>query len=373
MEEHSLYQRVAAVLEQWGDVLAVFMIILFALLAGMVASRVMARLAQRTDPTRHVWVHGFLAGASGPLKTLIWVLGLAGAARLLVEHDVSSMLAAVLPTAPMVAVIAVVTWYFLKVCTQVQENLVARARARRHELDPTATDAIGKLVRASIVLTAALTVMQALGYAIAGVLAFGGVGGVAIGFAAQSLVANLLGGLTIFASRPFKVGEYIIIPGTELAGGVEHIGWRATRLIGFDCKPFYVPNSMFNTQPIINHSRMTARRIMETLHPRYMDMGVMSRIVEECRQMLREHKGIQQDFFAFNFDSCGERSLQLSLYAFTVSTDYNEFMNVKEDILLRIADIVRRHGAQLAEPVATVYAPDGLFEAMPAPRQPAPV
>lgn len=373
MEEHSLYQRVAAVLEQWGDVLAVFMIILFALLAGMVVSRVMARLAQRTDPTRHVWVHGFLAGAPGPLKALIWVLGLAGAARLLVEHDVSSMLAAVLPTAPMVAVIAVVTWYFLKVCTQVQENLVARARVRRHELDPTATDAIGKLVRASIVLTAALTVMQALGFSIAGVLAFGGVGGIAIGFAAQSLVANLLGGLTIFASRPFKVGEYIIIPGTELAGGVEHIGWRATRLIGFDCKPFYVPNSMFNTQPIINHSRMTARRIMETLHLRYMDMGVMARIVEECRQMLREHKGIQQDFFAFNFDSCGERSLQLSLYAFTVSTDYNEFMNVKEDILLRIADIVRRHGAQLAEPVATVYAPDGLFEAMPAPRQPAPV
>src|SRR3546814_17827191 len=72
--------------------------------------------------------------------------------------------------------------------------------------------------------------------------------------AAQSLVDNLLGGLTIYASRPFKVGEWIIMSVTEVMGEVQEIGWRATRIMGFDRKPFYVPNSMFNTGVVINHS-----------------------------------------------------------------------------------------------------------------------
>src|SRR3546814_2349754 len=87
---------------------------------------------------------------------------------------------------------------------------------------------------------------------LAGLLALGGAGGIAIGFAAQSLVANLLGGLTIYASRPFKVGEWIIMSGTEVMGEVQEIGWRATRIMGFDRKPFYVPNSMFNTGVVID-------------------------------------------------------------------------------------------------------------------------
>src|SRR3546814_6385261 len=74
----------------------------------------------------------------------------------------------------------------------------------------------------SIFVTAALVILQTLGFSVAGLLALGGAGGIAIGFAAQSLVANLLGGLTIYASRPFKVGEWIIMSGTEVMG--EEIG-----------------------------------------------------------------------------------------------------------------------------------------------------
>src|SRR3546814_1918301 len=137
------------------------------------------------------------------------------------------------------------------------------AKAHDGGLDPTATDAIGKLARIAIFFTAALVILQTLGFSVSGLLALCGAGGIAIGCAAQSLVANLLGGLTIYASRPFKVGEWIIMSGTEVMGEVQEIGWRATRIMGFDRKPFYVPNSMFNTGVVINHSRMTNRRILE--------------------------------------------------------------------------------------------------------------
>ena len=360
MNYGSFIQQFMEVYKEWTSTILVFGITLLTLVVGMVVGRSLRHLAQYTDSIRHVWTHGMLIGASTPAKTLIWIIGLSGAAMVLVQGNSESVLSTVLVPARNVAVVGVVMWFLLRMTNSIQANMLARARAENRELDPTATDAIGKLIRASIVITSVLTVMQTLGFSIAGVLAFGGVGGIAIGFAAQSLVANLLGGLTIFASRPFKVGEYIIIPGTELMGGVEHIGWRATRLIGFDCKPFYVPNAMFNTQPVINHSRMTSRRIMETLHVRYSDIDAMPGIVEEGRRMIGSHPDIQHDFFAFNFDSCGESSLKLFLYAFTVSTDYNDYMNVKEDVLLKMAGIIRRHGAQLSMPISTVYMPEGL-------------
>jgi MscS family membrane protein len=105
---------------------------------------------------------------------------------------------------------------------------------------------------------------------------------------------------------------------------------------------------------------MTARRIQETLHLRYRDIDRVERIVTDVNHMLSEHPGIEHDFFVFRFDSCGEYALKLFLYAFTVTISYDEYMAVKEEILLKVASIVREHGAELAVPTSTVHMPDGL-------------
>jgi len=358
----SLLEQATAVYHEWRTVILVFAAVLGALLVGGFLRLALERVARRLHPVRHAWGHGLLAGAALPAQMLVWVLGIALAGQILLresggEFAKDSLLAHGLAPIRDVGVILAVMWLLLRAVNRIQDNLLLRAREHGRELDPTAADAIGKLTKASVVITAILMMMQALGFSIAGLLAFGGMGGIAVGFAAQSLVANLLGGLTIFASRPFKVGEYIIIPGTDLMGGVEHIGWRATRLIGFDCKPFYVPNAMFNTQPVINHTRMTSRRIMEDIHVRYADIDAVPAIVADVRDMLGRHPGVKHDFFAFNFSSCGTFSLKLSLYAFTVGTDYNDYMDTQEDVLLKIADIIRRHGARMTGPASTVEMP----------------
>ncbi|MFV0284659.1 MAG: mechanosensitive ion channel family protein [Castellaniella sp.] len=358
----AILEQLTAIYHEWRTVILVFGVVLCVLLAGGILRFVLDRIARRLHPVRHAWGQGLLAAAALPLQVLIWVLGIALAGQILLRDDEGvfardSMLAHGLAPARDVTVILVVMWLLLRAVNRIQDNLMRRASEQGRELDPTAADAVGKLTKASIVITAILMMMQTLGFSIAGLLAFGGMGGIAVGFAAQSLMANFLGGLTIFASRPFKVGEYVIIPGTELMGCVEHIGWRATRLIGFDCKPFYVPNAMFNTQPVINHTRMSSRRIMEDIHIRYADIDVVPAIVADTQDMLRKHRGVRHDFFAFNFSSCGMFSLKLSLYAFTVSTDYNEYMDVQEDVLLKIADIIRHHGARMTGPVASVDVP----------------
>src|SRR5690606_15035122 len=82
--------------------------------------------------------------------------------------------------------------------------------------------------------------------------------------------------------------------------------------------------------------------------------------VADTNKMLSEHPGIQHDFFVFQMDSYGDFALKLFLYAFTNGTDYNEYMAIKEDILLKIAAIVHERDAELAVPTSTVHMPDGI-------------
>ena len=109
------------------------------------------------------------------------------------------------------------------------------------------------------------------------------VGGIAVGFAARDLLANLFGGLTIYLDRPFSVGDWIRSPDRQIEGVVERIGWRSTVVRRFDKRPLYVPNSVFSTVVVENPSRMTNRRIYETIGLRYDDARVVGAITDAVR------------------------------------------------------------------------------------------
>lgn len=345
---------------QWADAIYTFLIVFAVLVLNTVLRGVLGILTRRAEQKPASWTTTLPEVIGPPLRGMVWVIGLTIAVRILTQDGEYSLLSELFPPVRDVATIALLAWFLLRLVRRVERNIVDKARREGRTLDPTAADAISKLVKAAIFITTALLVLQALGFSIGGLVALGGVGGIAIGFAAQSLVANLVGGLTIYASRPFKVGEWVIMPGTEVMGEVQDIGWRATRIMGFDRRPFYVPNSLFNTAVVINHSRMTARRIQEYIHIRKRDIEHVPSIVADTNALLNEHPGVEHEFFAFNFDSYGDYSLKLFLYAFTTTTDYNEYLNIKEDVLLKIAAIIKKHGGELALHTSTVHMPDGL-------------
>ncbi|MDP1646427.1 MAG: mechanosensitive ion channel [Thiobacillus sp.] len=136
-------------------------------------------------------------------------------------------------------------------------------------------DALSKLGRMSVVIIAILSILQTLGVSLAGVLAFGGI---ALGFAAKDLFANLLGGLTIYLDRHFTVGEWIRSPDKRIEGVVEYIGWRNTRIRAFNKNAIYVPNALFTNIIVENPSRMTNQRIKETIGLSFLDIGKMAAI-----------------------------------------------------------------------------------------------
>jgi MscS family membrane protein len=242
-----------------------------------------------------------------------------------------------------------------------EDNIISKNLVHDPAYDRTTADAIAKLLRLSVIITAVLVVMQTLGYSISGVLAFGGVSGIAVGFAARDLLANFFGGFVVYMDRPFVVGEWIRSPDKEIEGTVEEIGWRVTRIRTFDKRPLYVPNALFTTISVENPSRMTNRRIYETVGIRYDDAGKMGAIVEDVHEMIRTHPEIDTNqTLIVNFTAFAASSLNFFVYCFTRTREWVKFHEVKQDVMLRIIEIIEKHGAECAFPTTTVHIPEGL-------------
>ena len=358
MDVARLYQS----LQEWtGDnawIVQVFVVVFLVLLLNLVLRIVTRRVHLRLQQTSNPWDDAVVEALQRPLGMLVWIIGIAFAADIVRLETEAAIFNAVAPLRD-VGVIATLTWFLMRLIRNLQENILERNRIQKREVDATTVDAIGKLVRASILITAALVALQTLGFSISGVLAFGGIGGIAIGFAAKDLLSNFFGGLMIYLDRPFSVGDWIYSPDRELEGTVENIGWRQTRIRTFDKRPIYIPNGIFSTIAVVNPSRMSHRRIHETIGVRYADVDKLPAIIAAVRQMLQEHPEIDSSqTLMVNFNSFAPSSLDFFVYTFTHTTVWTRFHEIKQDVLLKISDIISDHGAEIAFPTSTIHLPE---------------
>ncbi|MGB3595554.1 mechanosensitive ion channel family protein [Pseudomonas neustonica] len=336
----------------------VFAVVLCALVAAYVVKLILDRLERRAELTTNMWDDALVYAARRPAWVLIWSMGLMWAARI-TANEMDEGLADVLDQCQRILLIVLLCWFILRLMKEVEKRLVD-TRYRQKPVDKTTVNAVGKLLRASVIITATLVVLQSLGYSVSGVMAFGGIGGIAVGFAAKDLLANFFGGLMVFLDRPFAVGDWVRSPDRDIEGTVEHIGWRLSRIRTFDKRPLYVPNSIFNNIVVENPSRMSHRRIYEHLGIRYADVGQMEPIVQKVRDMLKEHEDIDQEQTQMVFfDRCAPSSVDFFIYCFTTPV-WAEYHRVKEDILLKILAIINDHQAQVAFPTSTLHLPDPL-------------
>jgi len=338
----------------------IFTVVLVALVVDLVQQLVLRRLHRKLTDTHNPWDDALIDALRRPLSLLVWVVGLTFAADIAASRAQAPIFAAVGPLREL-GVITAVTWFLIRVVRRVEWNLSARAEAGEATHDKTTLDAISRLVRVAILITAVLVALQTLGYSVSGVLAFGGIGGIAVGFAARDLLANFFGGLMIFMDRPFSVGEWVRSPDRNIEGTVEAIGWRLTLIRTFDKRPLYVPNSVFANIALENPSRMSHRRIYETIGIRYGDWQKLPPICTDIEAMLRAHEGIAGDQLVMvNFNAFGPSSVDFFVYCFTRTTVWHEYHQVKQDVLLKIHGIVEEHGAEVAFPTHTVHLPDAL-------------
>lgn len=353
-------------------ILQLFLVVSVVVVGNFVLRRLLDRLAARTEQTANPWDSALVQAARRPLPLLAWIVGLTFAARI-VQSEADAPLFEAIDPVRTIGVIGCLTWFVVRLIGNMQQALLQRQIARGETVDRTTVDAIGKLLRVSVLITATLVGLQSLGFSISGVLAFGGIGGIAVGFAAKDLLANFFGGLMIYLDRPFAVGEWIRSPEKEIEGTVEEIGWRLTRIRTFDKRPLFVPNAVFTQITVENPSRMSHRRIREHVGVRYDDMAVVAPIVADIKAMLRAHPDIEQSqTLIVNLDAFAASSVDILIYTFTRTTVWVEYHEIKQDVLLKIAGIVAAHGAEIAFPTRTVHLATAAEPDVPAAPAPAP-
>lgn len=292
-----------------------------------------------------------------PVNWLIVIIGASWFADITARHFTSDIIDSI-PVARQLAVLIVIAWGTWRLINGVEEKQLDKGN------DPTTVQLVGKVTKMIVVVLIVLPIFQILGISISGMLAFGGVGGLIVGMAAKDLLSNFFGSIIIYLDKPFVVGDWIRSPDRSIEGTVEKIGFRLTSIRTFDKRPLYVPNSIFTNISVENPSRMTNRRINETIGVRYSDSRKLPQILDEVRTMLIEHDDIDDNqTLIVNFNSFGASSLDFFIYTFTKTTDWINYHHIKQDVMLKILNIIHSHDADCAFPTHTLH-----LDSMPEPQ-----
>lgn len=345
----------------WG--VEVFAAVMITFVGRYIAIRALNIMGKHLEKTRNVWDDALFEAARRPVSLLILMLGLVWAVQISDTYLQSELFSSRnLELVRKLTFIVLITMFLVRFVTlaeaRILESLSTGKSSDQTRLDPTTLHALAKLMRLSVVISSILVALPTIGIEITALLAFGGVGGIAVGFAAQDLLSNFFGGLMIYLDRPFAIGDWVRSPDREIEGTVEAIGWRLTVVRTFDKRPLYIPNAVFNTITVENPSRMTNRRIHEKIGIRYQDSQRMSSIVEDVKDMLKNHPDIDSTLtLIVNFNGYGPSSLDFFVYTFTKTTNWIQFHEVKQDVMLKIVEIVHKNAADFAFPTTTI---DGL-------------
>jgi MscS family membrane protein len=338
----------------WQWVIQVFIVVLLTAIISLVAKKVLIRLLIHSKKTKTYLDDILVKACAKPVAWIVWLVGISLAAKIIFIETKSQIFTS-FDLIRDVGILISISWFILSIIKGFEEEYIDKSKSHSN-IDVHTIEAMSKLIRLAVIITSVLVILQTLGYSISGVLAFGGVGGIAIGFAAKDLLANFFGGLIIYLDRPFKTGEWIRSPDRKIEGTVEKIGWRMTQIRTFDKRPLYIPNSVFTSIIVENPSRMSNRRIYETIGIRYNDLQQIDKIVDDVKQMLIKHKEIDElQTLIVNFNAFSDSSVDFFVYTFTKTTNWIKFHQIKQDVLIKISEVISSHHAEIAFPTTTVH------------------
>ncbi|MBV1914846.1 MAG: mechanosensitive ion channel family protein [Pseudomonadales bacterium] len=204
-----------------------------------------------------------------------------------------------------------------------------------------------------IILIALMSWLDNLGFSVATLIAGLGVGGIALGLAAQKSIENLIGAFTIYIAQPIRVGDFCRV-GTTL-GVIEEIGLRSTLIRTLDRTIVNIPNGALANMNIENITKRDKILFKRTIQLKNDSSAEQVRLIlENIQAMFKEHEHVDPNPARIRFIEYGEYSLNLEAFSYVKTTDFNQYLTVIEDLNLRILEIIEAAGTRLAVPARNI-------------------
>ncbi len=249
---------------------------------------------------------------------------------------------------------AAIAWLAAVVVNRIGEAIVRGQGMRPASLDTQLVRLLFRLLSILAILYVAVHAATQLGVPVGPLLAGVGVGGLAIALAVRPLLENIIAGFVLFADKPISVGDFCMFGDKQ--GTIEQIGLRSTRIRGTDRTVITVPNAEFAQLHLVNFTRRDRMLLHCIIGLRYETTTEQLRyVLAKIREMLIRHVRVSPDPARVRFLTYGASSLDLEIFAYVSSADYNEYLGIREDLNFRIKDIVEEAGTGFAFPSQTLY------------------
>ncbi|HTR56556.1 MAG TPA: mechanosensitive ion channel family protein [Casimicrobiaceae bacterium] len=245
-------------------------------------------------------------------------------------------------------------WLVWRLTSVIAEAIVASPLVGSESLDSHIVRGGVRLI--GIGAAAALLAFGAdrVGMPLYGIVAGLGVGGLAVALATQPTIENLIAGISLVADKAVRHGEYCKYG--DALGTVERVGVRSTRIRGDDRTLANVPNAVLAKLPIVSLTRRDQMLIQTVLGLRYETTPEQLRqVLVNLRQLLEGDQRIDRDSARARLINFGDSSLDVEVFAYVQTTVWTEFLGIREDLLLRMMDIIEQAGTEMAFPSQTLY------------------
>ncbi len=343
----------------WQDELLA--ILAFVVVFNFLARWILRVLQRRFEKQKKVWGASLVQALYAPLVFYTWFFAIAHASNLILPQIVSEDYYRSMHKVLAVVAVLSFAWFILRWKKLLLR--VVRSKIKHHEMHvkQAKVDVIDKIATIITIFITILLLLEVTDRSVSTLIAFGGVGGLAIAFASQEMIANYFSGFMIYTTRPFVVGDWIQLPERNIEGYVEEIGWYMTRIRTFEKRPIYVPNALFSKMVVVTPSRMSHRKFKEIIALRYCDLPKARKFTADVEAMFENHPQIDQDQKILTcLHSLSSSSIEFELSAYTKIVNSEDFALFKQEILFSIIDIIKKNGAELASPVTEINVANGL-------------
>ena len=333
---------------------SILLLLLGITLRGWVSRLILGRLASLAARTQNTFDDEIVECLKRPVELLVLVAAVYFSMSLIPLNTESKLIVNKV-------INSVFLYAIFRAFLELIDPLLRLTHVLNGRLDLALTDWLKRITRIIVMILGGSAIFEIWGVPVGSIIAGLGLAGAAIALGAQELFKNLISGLMIIAERRFDVGDWIKVDGI-VEGTVEWIGFRSSRIQRFDLGPVYVPNSHLADNSMTNFSKRDHRRISMTIRLEYSSSIVaLENIRDRTREWIIAHPKIEspnQISTFVNIDSFQDSSIGLMIYCFTTTTNWGEWLAIKEELIFALKRIVAESGSDFAFPTRSLYIKD---------------